>query len=206
MAGKLGRVLAGICLVGLMANGPIALAQSESPWADPPPDLNTGPLSPDIAPEAEPAGPDRTARKQPQAQTARSRKAPRARDARSSVAQSGKAQPNAAGPIRRISSQAQPATRKQARPSVAQEREAASRAIASRPERRRLANRPAETMRLRVARSTKYRVEYKVMHARAVDFTDGRRMQVIHIRPSLSGSGVAWASYRQCQRRLHASY
>ncbi len=206
MGGKLGRVLAGICLVGLMANGPVALAQSESPWADPPPDLNTGPLSPDIAPQAEPAEPDGTARKQPQVQTTRPREALRARDARSSAAQTTKAQPNAAESIRRISSRAQVATKKQERPSVAQGREAASRPVASRPERPRLADGPADTMRLRVARSAKYRVEYKVMRVRAIDFPDGHRIRVVHIRPSPSRIGVAWASYRDCRRRLHASY
>ncbi len=210
MVSKLGRVLAGICLVGLMTNGPIALAQSESPWADPPPDLNIGPLSPDIAPQAEPGEPDGTARNRPQVRTTRSREAPRAREARSPAAQSAKAQPNAARSIRRISSGAQVATRKQERPSVAQGREAASRPVAFRPERRRLADRPAETMRLRVARSAKYRVEYKVMRVRAIDLADGRRIRVVHIRPSPSRVRMAWASYRQsyrdCRRRLRASY
>lgn len=199
MASKLGRVLAGICFVGLIANGPIALAQSESPWADPPPDLNTGPLSPDIAPQAEPAEPAGTARNRPQVQTTRSREAPRARDAKASAAQSAKAQPNAARSIRRISSRAEVATRKQERPSVAQGREAASRPIASRPARRRVADRPAETRRLRVARSAKYPVEYKVMRVRAIDFPDGRRIRVVHIRPSPSRIGTAWASYRHCR-------
>ena len=56
MVFKFAQVLAGACLVVLMAHAPAALAQSGRPWVDPPADINTGSLAPD--PQANPSTPD----------------------------------------------------------------------------------------------------------------------------------------------------
>ncbi len=51
MVGKLAQALVGACLV-LLANEPVAMAQSGRPWVDPPAEISPGPLSPD--PQASP--------------------------------------------------------------------------------------------------------------------------------------------------------
>ncbi len=80
MAGKLGRALAGACLIGLTAQAPLARAQPAGSWADPPADLNTGPLSPATDDQAAPV-PRRT-----EVEPSTSRPPPRAsRQARSAA-------------------------------------------------------------------------------------------------------------------------
>jgi hypothetical protein len=192
MAGEVNQALAGAYFLALVASGPAALAQGAGGWVDPSPaDLKTPAASPAASsrpwtiPTPDAAWPDEASRRRATTtQVAQPSEKPAATETPvKPVTRSAEAPPDdEAEPARRATPTKAASKKKppRERPVVAQRKKPASpvRAVASRPDRRRIAARPLNEEPVRAVRSAEYG-QYEVMRLRTIEFPDGRRIEVL---------------------------